>query len=182
MGAGRERAHMSRVSRAASYRSRFAANCVSLVEMSSSRVPPQTSRMGEVELAEKFEVSRSPVREALLALEKEGTVIMSPYKGAILKPLSAAEVLDIAELRLASSLWPSNRRTITSPTTVSCAWASDWVFRTIYYNPRTLYRKAMQLKSNAGRTKEASPIELDPQVSLALTPTGPLVYQWQGST
>jgi DNA-binding GntR family transcriptional regulator len=55
----------------------------------------------EVELAEKFEVSRSPVREALLALEKEGTVIMSPYKGAMVKPLSAAEVLDIAELRLA---------------------------------------------------------------------------------
>jgi DNA-binding GntR family transcriptional regulator len=57
---------------------------------------------GEVELAEKFKVSRSPVREAWLALEKEGTVIISPYKGAILKPLSAAELLDIAELRLAA--------------------------------------------------------------------------------
>jgi DNA-binding GntR family transcriptional regulator len=55
----------------------------------------------EIDLAEKFEVSRSPVRETLLALEKEGTVIISPYKGAIVKPLSAAEVLDIAELRLA---------------------------------------------------------------------------------
>jgi DNA-binding GntR family transcriptional regulator len=55
----------------------------------------------EAELAEKFEVSRSPVREALLALEKEGTVIISPYRGAIVKPISAAEVLDIAELRLA---------------------------------------------------------------------------------
>src|SRR5690349_8011630 len=30
--------------------------------------------LGEVELAAKFEVSRSPVREALLALDKEGTV------------------------------------------------------------------------------------------------------------
>ena len=58
--------------------------------------------LGEVELAEKFKVSRSPVREAWLALEKEGTVVMSPYKGAIVKPLSAAEVLDIAELRLAA--------------------------------------------------------------------------------
>jgi DNA-binding GntR family transcriptional regulator len=57
--------------------------------------------LGEVELAEKFEVSRSPVREALLALEKEGTVIMSPYKGAIVKPLSPEEFLDIGELRLA---------------------------------------------------------------------------------
>ena len=55
----------------------------------------------ETELGERFGVSRSPVREALLALEKEGTVIMEPYKGAIVKPLSPEEVLDIAELRLA---------------------------------------------------------------------------------
>jgi DNA-binding GntR family transcriptional regulator len=54
----------------------------------------------EVELAEKFEVSRSPVREALLALEKEGTLIVSPYRGAFVKSLSAEEALDIAQLRL----------------------------------------------------------------------------------
>jgi DNA-binding GntR family transcriptional regulator len=58
-------------------------------------------RLIEVDLADEFEVSRQPVREALLALEKEGTVIMSPYKGAMVKPLSVAEVEDIAELRLA---------------------------------------------------------------------------------
>jgi DNA-binding GntR family transcriptional regulator len=57
--------------------------------------------LGEVELAEKFEVSRSPVRETLLALEKEGTLVIGPYRGAIVKPLSAEEILDIAELRLA---------------------------------------------------------------------------------
>jgi DNA-binding GntR family transcriptional regulator len=55
----------------------------------------------EAELVEKFEVSRSPVREALLALEKEGTIVISPYKGAIVKSLSVEEALDIAELRLA---------------------------------------------------------------------------------
>jgi DNA-binding GntR family transcriptional regulator len=67
----------------------------------------------EAELVEKFEVSRSPVREALLALEKEGTVIISPYKGAIVRPLSPEEVLDIAELRLALislALKPAHRR------------------------------------------------------------------------
>ena len=58
-------------------------------------------RLPEAGLGEMFKVSRSPVREALFALESEGTVIMEPYKGAILKPLSPEEALDIAELRLA---------------------------------------------------------------------------------
>jgi DNA-binding GntR family transcriptional regulator len=55
----------------------------------------------EVDLAKRFQVSRSPIREALQALEKEGSVITEPYKGAIVKPLSPEEALDIGELRLA---------------------------------------------------------------------------------
>ena len=58
-------------------------------------------RLPEAELAEMFEVSRSPIREALFALENEGTVTMEPYRGAILKPLSTEEASDIADLRLA---------------------------------------------------------------------------------
>ena len=58
-------------------------------------------RLPESGLGEMFKVSRSPVREALLALESEGTVIMEPYKGATMKPLSPEEALDIAEVRLA---------------------------------------------------------------------------------
>jgi DNA-binding GntR family transcriptional regulator len=54
----------------------------------------------ELDLGKRFGVSRSPIREALQALEKEGTVIMEPYKGAVLKPLTPEEALDIAELRL----------------------------------------------------------------------------------
>jgi DNA-binding GntR family transcriptional regulator len=34
-------------------------------------------------------------------LEKEGTLIINPYRGAVVKPLSAEEILDIAEIRLA---------------------------------------------------------------------------------
>jgi GntR family transcriptional regulator, rspAB operon transcriptional repressor len=58
-------------------------------------------RLAAVDLAVTFEISRQPIREALLALEKESTVIMSPYKGAMVKPLSLAEVQDIADFRLA---------------------------------------------------------------------------------
>jgi DNA-binding GntR family transcriptional regulator len=57
-------------------------------------------RLPEEQVGKMFNVSRSPVREVLLALEKEGTVVMEPYKGATLKPLSLEEALDIAELRL----------------------------------------------------------------------------------
>ena len=57
-------------------------------------------RLPEDQLGKMFSVSRSPVREALFALEKEGTVVMEPFKGATVKPLSPEEALDIAELRL----------------------------------------------------------------------------------
>jgi DNA-binding GntR family transcriptional regulator len=57
-------------------------------------------RLPEEQVGKMFNVSRSPVREVLLALEKEGTVVMEPYKGATVKALSPEEALDIAELRL----------------------------------------------------------------------------------
>jgi DNA-binding GntR family transcriptional regulator len=57
-------------------------------------------RLPEEQVGKMFNVSRSPVREALFALEKEGTVIVEQYKGATVKPLSPEEALDIAELRL----------------------------------------------------------------------------------
>src|SRR6516162_615475 len=57
-------------------------------------------RLPEEQVAKMFKVSRSPVREVLLALEKEGTVVMEPYKGATVKPLSPKEAFDIADLRL----------------------------------------------------------------------------------
>src|ERR1700751_4244570 len=57
-------------------------------------------RLPEEELRKMFNVSRTPVREVLLALEKEGTVVVESFKGATVKPLSPEEALDIAELRL----------------------------------------------------------------------------------
>src|SRR4029077_6329207 len=48
-------------------------------------------RLAEEQVGKMFNVSRSPVREALLALEKEGTVVMEPFKGATVKPPSPEE-------------------------------------------------------------------------------------------
>jgi DNA-binding GntR family transcriptional regulator len=57
-------------------------------------------RLTEPEIGKMLSVSRSPVREAFFALEKEGTVVIETFKGAVIKPLSAQEASDIAEIRL----------------------------------------------------------------------------------
>jgi DNA-binding GntR family transcriptional regulator len=56
-------------------------------------------RLLEADLAANFHVSRSPVREALQALESEGTLVATPYSGAMVRPLSAAEATEIGEIR-----------------------------------------------------------------------------------
>ena len=50
-------------------------------------------------LAEELNVSRIPVREALLQLEAEGLVDFEPHKGATATSLSAAQVDEVFELR-----------------------------------------------------------------------------------
>jgi DNA-binding GntR family transcriptional regulator len=58
-------------------------------------------RLMEADVAAQFKVSRSPVREALQALESEGTLFAAPYAGALVRPLSPEEIHEIAEIRLA---------------------------------------------------------------------------------
>ena len=54
----------------------------------------QGERITEAELTRKFECSRGPVREALVHLSKEGFILLSENKGAIVRKLSAQEVRD----------------------------------------------------------------------------------------
>lgn len=51
-------------------------------------------------LAKEFEVSRIPVREALLTLEAEGLVEFEAHKGAYATELSAPKILELFELRV----------------------------------------------------------------------------------
>lgn len=53
------------------------------------------------ELAERFGVSRIPVREALRQLEGEGLVAFYPHRGAVVTSLSPFEVEEITEIRVA---------------------------------------------------------------------------------
>lgn len=53
----------------------------------------------EQELAQRFQVSRGPIREALRILEKSGVARIVPQRGAHITKLSAKEVNDLFEIR-----------------------------------------------------------------------------------
>jgi len=57
------------------------------------------TRMMEVDLAEDMGVSRTPVREAIRKLEKEGLVTIEPRRGAYASEISIKDMLDVLEVR-----------------------------------------------------------------------------------
>lgn len=58
-------------------------------------------RIGEQELADEFQVSRGPVREAIRILEREGLATILARRGAIVTELSADELREVFEIRAA---------------------------------------------------------------------------------
>jgi len=58
------------------------------------------TQIRQEEVAARLGVSRSPLREALRALESEGLVVSLPNKGAVVRSLSAQDVYDIYDLRV----------------------------------------------------------------------------------
>jgi len=56
------------------------------------------TRLDETTLAERFEVSRTPVREALKQLASSGLVEIRPRQGAFVTELTMAELLELFEL------------------------------------------------------------------------------------
>lgn len=56
-------------------------------------------RLMEVETAEELGVSRTPVREAIKKLEKEGLVVIEPRKGTYAAKISAEDLIEILEVR-----------------------------------------------------------------------------------
>ena len=57
------------------------------------------ARIGEQELADEFQVSRGPVREAIRILEREGLATILARRGAIVTELSADELRELFEIR-----------------------------------------------------------------------------------
>ena len=60
-------------------------------------MPGQQLRLEEI--ADRFELSTTPVREALRELESEGLVTIYPHRGAVVTELSADDLHDIYDVR-----------------------------------------------------------------------------------
>ena len=64
-----------------------------------NRYPPG-HRLVEQRIAEELGLSRTPVREALRMLEAEGLVVSERNRGAVVRPMSETEVVDLYGLRI----------------------------------------------------------------------------------
>lgn len=60
---------------------------------------PPGSRLREAELAERFAISRTPVREALGRLETQGLVVHEPHRGASVAQLDYGQISELYDLR-----------------------------------------------------------------------------------
>ena len=58
------------------------------------------AKLREVALAEHYEVSRIPIREALRALEADGLVESRKYSGSVVAPSPAEDAEDLFEIRI----------------------------------------------------------------------------------
>src|SRR5260370_10890762 len=61
---------------------------------------PWGSRLKQAEIAERLQLSITPVREALKLLEAEGYITGNSYRGACVVPFDASASVEVLELRL----------------------------------------------------------------------------------
>jgi DNA-binding GntR family transcriptional regulator len=60
---------------------------------------PAGARLKEVDLASKLGMSRTPIREAIRQLQRDGVVTVVPHRGAVVRVLSEQEIDDTYSLR-----------------------------------------------------------------------------------
>ena len=66
---------------------------------------PDGTMISESEVSEPLGISRTPVREAFLRLEHDGTLKVYPKRGALIVPITAKDVRDVLEARLLVEPW-----------------------------------------------------------------------------
>lgn len=58
------------------------------------------ARLTETEIAERMQISRTPVREAIRQLEADGLVSHMPRAGAVVRKLDYSEIMELYEMRV----------------------------------------------------------------------------------
>jgi DNA-binding GntR family transcriptional regulator len=102
------------------------------------------TRFAEPDLAERFGISRTPVREALRQLESEGFITVVPRKGAIVASLSAKDVSDFYDLKMVLEGYAAHQaaRTLTAADVDRMATVNDAMLAAA---GRQEWRKAIEL-------------------------------------
>jgi DNA-binding GntR family transcriptional regulator/DNA-binding XRE family transcriptional regulator len=59
----------------------------------------QGDKLGQEALAREFEVSRTPIREALSQLAAHGLVLQTPQQGAVVRPITSKQIRDAYQVR-----------------------------------------------------------------------------------
>ena len=97
-------------------------------------------RLREEQLADALGVSRGPIRNALVQLEREGLAVRRPNRGAVVAELSRVDLEEVFSLRLAIE-------------PVGCAWAAR------HAQPRDLDELAAVIEGYSRLTTKATPRE-----------------------
>lgn len=77
-------------------------------EILSNRLHPNAPIL-ELAISDCLKISRSPIREALRALESEGLVVSYPSRGSFVAALTPYDVEEIGELRILLECWALER-------------------------------------------------------------------------
>jgi len=154
-------------------------------------------RLGQQELAERFQASRMPVREALKLLSAEGIIVHDANRGFFVASLSSDEARQLFELRhmvedalLATIRWPTeeelrelNRRADELEKLLNSGDRSTWWTRHRDFHrmifelseKKVMVREAMRLWSLTDRYRSLLPLPQRPSAERALVKKHELV-------
>lgn len=83
-------------------------------------------RLVEKPLTEELQTSRTPLREALNRLAQEDLVILTPYRGYAVSPLTVKDIRELCELRLILESEAPPEPLNGPPKATSPSWKRRW--------------------------------------------------------
>ncbi|MCJ2020652.1 GntR family transcriptional regulator [Methylobacterium sp. E-065] len=156
-----------------------------LAELEDGALPPGT-RLREADLAERLQISRTPVREALKRLEQQGLIVHEPHRGAVIATLDYTQVAELYLLREVLE-GTAARLAAQHATAVEISVLADMVERdrAIATQPRELARTNRQFHQqlrNAARNRFLDQTLESMRLTLALLANTTLAAPGRGPT